>query len=153
MKVAQFISRDNLLRPNLQNAHKRSVSYHARRGLLPSLKIGGSGYDLLDTNETLRRCLIRLIDFGINQKSLAKKLGLHPSWFSRWVNQKGSPAQALSVRELDAFVALIDAWNALGVDLKRELETMVQQRTATPPQQAAPLHREPARRKARQRRR
>lgn len=40
------------------------------------------------TNETLRQQVARLIDLGVNQKSIAKRLHVSETWLSRWVNKK-----------------------------------------------------------------
>jgi predicted transcriptional regulator len=60
----------------------------------------------VDTNEAIRQRVSRLIDLGVSQKVLAKKMGLTETKFSRWVNQKRDVV--IPVSALDGFVAYLD---------------------------------------------
>jgi transcriptional regulator with XRE-family HTH domain len=55
----------------------------------------------VSTNEAIRQRVSRLIDLGVSQKVLAKKMGLTETWFSRWVNQKQE--LVIPVSALDGF--------------------------------------------------
>ena len=61
---------------------------------------------LVDTNESLRQRALRLIAHGVSQKVLAGKMGMTPSTFSRWLNQKKGINPA-SVTALDGFNAYV----------------------------------------------
>lgn len=73
----------------------------------------------MDTNEAIRKQVVRLIDQGISQKVLAKKMGVSPTWLSRWVNQKRDRPLVLKVAAMDGlarYVAeLTDALKEPGV--------------------------------------
>lgn len=56
-----------------------------------------------DTNELLRQRALRLVARGVSQKVLAARMGMQPSTFSRWLNQK----HGITVR-----VAALDGLNA-----------------------------------------
>jgi transposase-like protein len=55
----------------------------------------------MDTNEAIRKQVVRLIDQGVSQKVLAKKMGVSPTWLSRWVNQKRERPMVLKVAAMD----------------------------------------------------
>ena len=55
----------------------------------------------MDTNALIRDHVSHLIDLGINQSVIAKRMGLSPAWFSRWVNRKSS--SVIPVSALDGF--------------------------------------------------
>jgi len=40
----------------------------------------------LDTNETIREQVVQLIALGVSQTTLAKRMGVHLSWFNRWIS-------------------------------------------------------------------
>ncbi len=61
---------------------------------------------LVDTNESLRQRALRLVTRGVSQKVLAGKMGMTPSTFSRWLNQKDGINPA-SVTALDGFNAYV----------------------------------------------
>jgi hypothetical protein len=107
MEVVKFVSRNKLLRPNLRTASKRSVSYSVGRLTLPSLTLREARRDPLGTNETIRGDVARLIDLGVSQKVLAQRMGVTESWFSRWLNQKKSSPQIISVAALDGFATYL----------------------------------------------
>jgi hypothetical protein len=100
MPVAYFPHSNELLRAKLQTALQRPNAGFA----LPSLRQGPS--TSLDTNESIREQVIRLIDLGVSQTTLAKRMGVHLSWFNRWVNQKGPP-RVISVAALDGFATYL----------------------------------------------
>jgi len=60
----------------------------------------------MDTNEYLRQQALRLITLGFSQKILAAKMGMAPSTFSKWLNQKDGIGPA-SVTALDGFNAYV----------------------------------------------
>lgn len=53
----------------------------------------------MDTNEAMRQQVLRLIDLGVTQAEIAKRMGTSVSWLSRWVNQKRDAVP--DVREMD----------------------------------------------------
>lgn len=57
----------------------------------------------MDTNERIRQQVSRLVDKGVSQKMLAKKMGMTETKFSRWLNQKTTPPIVLSVAAMDGF--------------------------------------------------
>lgn len=61
---------------------------------------------LVDTNESLRQRALRLVTHGVSQKVLAGKMGMTPSTFSRWLNQKDG-INPVSVAALDGFNAYV----------------------------------------------
>src|SRR4051794_27270926 len=60
---------------------------------------------VVDTNERLRQRALRLITAGISQKVLAAKMGMAPSTFSKWLNQKQGigPASVTALDGLNAY--------------------------------------------------
>lgn len=60
----------------------------------------------MDTNEAIRQRVSRLVDLGVSQKVLAKKMGLTETRFSRWLNQKRDVV--IPVSALDGFIAYLD---------------------------------------------
>jgi Homeodomain-like domain len=98
MPVAYFPCGNNLLRAKLQTVPQRSNSGFA----LPSWRQEPS----LDTNESIREQVAQLIALGVNQATLAKRMGVHPSWFNRWINRK-DPPRVISVTALDGFAAYL----------------------------------------------
>jgi transcriptional regulator with XRE-family HTH domain len=60
----------------------------------------------VDTNEAIRQRVSRLVDLGVSQKVLAKKMGLTETRFSRWLNQKRDVD--IPVSAMDGFIAYID---------------------------------------------
>lgn len=75
---------------------------------------------VVDTNESLRQRALRLITHGVSQKVLAGKMGMKPSTFSRWLNQKAGINPA-SVTALDGFNAYVHELNvALSEDVIRQ---------------------------------
>lgn len=71
----------------------------------------------MDTNEAIRQRVSRLIDLGVSQKVLAKKMGLSETRFSRWVNQKQEVV--IPVSALDGFLKYLDELS----DAIRDTET------------------------------
>lgn len=61
---------------------------------------------MVDTNETLRQRVLRLVALGCSQKILASKMGMVPATFSRWLNQKAgiSPARTSALDGFNAYV-------------------------------------------------
>lgn len=60
----------------------------------------------MDTNDAIRQRVSRLIDLGVSQKVLAKKMGLSETRFSRWLNQKRDVV--IPVSAMDGFIAYLD---------------------------------------------
>ena len=60
----------------------------------------------LGTNESIRDQVAKLIALGVSQTTLAKRMGLHLSWFNRWINDKGPP-RVITVAALDGFAAYL----------------------------------------------
>jgi transcriptional regulator with XRE-family HTH domain len=67
---------------------------------------------LVDTNESLRQRALRLVTHGVSQKVLAGKMGMTPSTFSRWLNQREGINPA-SVTALDGFNAFVHELSAV----------------------------------------
>jgi transcriptional regulator with XRE-family HTH domain len=63
------------------------------------------------TEQTLRKRILRLTEFGITQKEIAGRIGVSESWLSRWLRER--PARPINVQEMDALehyvAAIIDA--------------------------------------------
>jgi hypothetical protein len=59
----------------------------------------------MDTNEAIRQRVLRLLDHGVSQKVLSKKMGLSQTWFSRWVNQKQD--LVIPVSAMDGFARFV----------------------------------------------
>jgi transcriptional regulator with XRE-family HTH domain len=57
----------------------------------------------VDTNERIRQQVSRLVDKGVSQKTLASKMGMTETKFSRWLNQKTDPPIVLTVAAMDGF--------------------------------------------------
>jgi transcriptional regulator with XRE-family HTH domain len=70
---------------------------------------------VVDTNESLRQRALRLVTHGVSQKVLAGKMGMTPSTFSRWLNQKDGINPA-SVAALDGFNAYVHELNTALTD-------------------------------------
>jgi len=67
----------------------------------------------VDTNALIRDHVSHLIDLGINQSVIAKRMGLSAAWFSRWVNRKSS--SVIPVSALDGFAQyLLEAIQTAG---------------------------------------
>jgi hypothetical protein len=113
MFVAYFPRGNELLRAKLQTAHQQPKPGFA----LPLLRQGP--ITSLDTNELIREQVAQLIALGVSQTMLAKHMGVHLSWFNRWVNKK-EPARVIPVTALDGFAAYL-----------AELSRAIQQADAT----------------------
>jgi hypothetical protein len=100
MLVAYFPRGNKLLRAKLHTALPRPNSGFA----LPSLAQGP--ITSLDTNESIREQVVQLIALGVSQTTLAKRMGVHLSWFNRWINKK-DPPRVISVAALDGFAAYL----------------------------------------------
>lgn len=100
MSVAYFPRGNNLLRAKLQIALQRPNFV----SVLPSLRQGSA--TSLDTNESIREQVVRLIALGVSQTTLAKRMGVHLSWFNRWINKK-DPPRVIDVAALDGFTAYL----------------------------------------------
>jgi hypothetical protein len=136
MKLVYSAHNNNLLRETLRTASKRAVSYSAARKVLPSLPLGRAISRSLGTNETIREDLGQAIDhLGVNQRALARRLGLHESRFSRWLNHKSD--QPLSVVALDHYARYINdviAWaTAARAHLTETTQPSPIERPGTPP--------------------
>ena len=46
----------------------------------------------MDTNEVMRQQVCRLIEHGVTQKHIAKRMEVTETWLSRWVTQKRDSA-------------------------------------------------------------
>jgi transcriptional regulator with XRE-family HTH domain len=75
----------------------------------PDLAINGASglvsLPAMDTNGRLRKRAARLVNAGVSQKVLAAKMGMTPSTFSKWLNQKGGigPASVVSLDGLNEY--------------------------------------------------
>lgn len=58
------------------------------------------------TEDVLRAQIRVLIDLGIPQRTIAGRLDVHESWFSRWLRRK--PTRAIDVNEMDRFRAYVN---------------------------------------------
>lgn len=87
--------------------------------LLPSCVVG--------TNESLRKRALRLVKHGVSQKVLAGKMGMAPSTFSKWLNQKHGIGPA-SVTALDGFNAYVQELTDAIVDDQPEATRRPEQR-------------------------
>jgi transcriptional regulator with XRE-family HTH domain len=67
---------------------------------------GGAGRDALETNEIFRADVHRYIELGIDQKVLARKMGVTESWFSRWFRRK-NPKLVISVTAINGLTEYI----------------------------------------------
>ncbi len=67
---------------------------------------------VVDTNEVVRQRVLRLIDLGVSQKTLAKEMGVTETWFSRWVNLKTDPPLVIDVAAMDGFQRFVDRLRA-----------------------------------------
>lgn len=101
MLVAYFPRSNELLRAKLHTAIRQPKPAVP----LPSLRQRPT--TSLDTNESIREQVAKLIALGVSQTTLAKRMRLHPSWFNRWINEKGSP-RVIPVTALDGFTAYLD---------------------------------------------
>lgn len=75
----------------------------------------------MSTDVAMRQLASRIVDQGIPQKLIAKKMGMSESRFSRWVNQKaekGKKPPSISTHEMDRLKdyrkQLLDALSAEG---------------------------------------
>jgi hypothetical protein len=100
MSVAYFPRGNKLLRAKLHTTLERPN----RESPLPSLPQGPT--TSLGTNESIRDQVARLIALGVSQTTLAKRMGVHLSWFNRWINDKGPP-RVINVTALDGFAAYL----------------------------------------------
>ena len=121
MPVAYFPCGNKLLRAKLHTAIRQPKPGFA----LPSLRQGPS--TSLDTNKSIREQVARLIALGVSQTTLAKRMGLHPSWFNRWINEKGS-MRVIPVTALDGFATYLE-----------ELSGAIQQADVTTTEAHAPV--------------
>lgn len=76
---------------------------------LPSLLQGPT--TSLGTNESIREQVAGLIALGVSQTTLAKRMGVHLSWFNRWINKK-DPPRVIDVTALDGFFAYLTELSA-----------------------------------------
>jgi hypothetical protein len=132
MLVAYFPRGNKLLRAKLQIASRRPNFRTALPSLLQGLTTS------LGTNESIRDQVARLIALGVSQTTLAKRMGLHLSWFNRWINDKGPP-RVISVAALDGFAAYLT-----------ELATAIQSASVTTDEANAQVTRAARRRDARE---
>jgi hypothetical protein len=138
MKVAQSLSRNKLLQFPLPATAK---STHAPR-MLPSLTPDGVGRAPVGTNEVIRADIRRLSNLGVSQKTFAARMGLHESWFSRWLNQRGNPL-VLSVAAMDGYIRYLQELAAT-IGIAHQHATQIDT-TVTPPDQSS--HRKTRRRR------
>lgn len=59
----------------------------------------------MDTNALVRTVVADLVTNGLSQASLAREMGVSPTWLSRWLHQKG--ALVLPVSALDGLLLFL----------------------------------------------
>lgn len=99
MPVAIFPFSNNLLHSRLPRP-----SIRAKSSSRPSIKLASlasrphrAGFDSLDTNSRIRALVADLLADGLSQITIAHRLGVSPSWFSRWLNAKDDRAISVDV--------------------------------------------------------
>lgn len=73
----------------------------------------------METNKAMRQRVARLLDVGFNQKALAKKIGVSPSVFNRWINERRD--KSLDMDVMDKFNAFVLELSVLVEELKDPL--------------------------------
>lgn len=101
MSIAYFRGRNKLLRAKL-----RMASMSSPRASTPLILGPGSIANVGTTNESIREQVALLIELGVSQTALAKRMGVHISWFNRWINGKGTD-RTITVDALDGYAAYL----------------------------------------------
>lgn len=121
--IARLKPSNNLLQYPLRTSTQRQNSSSPPRAKLPESGRSRrrSGLEFVDTNSQIRLRVAALLDHGLNQAHVAKQMGLHPTWFNRWVN--GKDTKVLSVEAANKLLRYLREFAGTLNDTTKGIET------------------------------
>lgn len=148
MKVATFIPSNKLLQHTLPTVPvRRNSSPSARVSLSPLAdRFGRSVHGfVVDSNDIVRTYVAELLQEGLSQVVLSSHMGVSPTWFNRWINEKDD--RVLPMSAVDGLLVFLHQHQRTTQRIIQGIEEAPLKARTEPATAPSPARRHPHRRK------